>query len=108
MLFIGVLKEADGVDALTKVHRQELKAKEWRDFICTSCLHGSFTAVWPFNYVSQNSAVVSVQNKNMAEGSCVNPRSAERIFSLLATMFGDQQHETLEEYIAAALLNTAC
>ena len=104
MLFIGVLKEADGVDALTKVQRQELKAKERRDFICTSCLHGSFTAVWPFNYVSQNSAVVSVQNKNMAEGSCVNPRSAERIFSLLATMFGDQQHETLEEYIAAALI----
>ena len=104
MLFIGVLKEADGVVALTKVQRQELKAKEWRDFICTSCLHGSFTAVWPFNYVSQNSVVVSVQNKNMAEGSCVNPRSAERIFSLLATMFGDQQHETLEEYIAAALI----
>ena len=104
MLFIGVLEEADGVDALTKVQRQELKAKEWRDFICTSCLHGSFTAVWPFNYVSQNSAVVSVQNKNIAEGSCVNPRSAERIFSLLATMFGDQQHETLEEYIAAALI----
>ena len=104
MLFIGVLKEADGVVALTKVQRQELKAKEWRDFICTSCLHGSFTAVWPFNYVSQNSAVVSVQNKNMAEGSCVNPRSAERIFSLLATMFGDQQPETLEEYIAAALI----
>ena len=104
MLFIGVLEEADGVDALTKVQRQELKAKEWRDFICTSCLHGSFTAVWPFNYVSQNSAVVSVQNKNMEEGSCVNPRSAERIFSLLATMFGDQQHETLEEYIAAALI----
>ena len=45
MLFIGVLKEADGVDALTKVQRQELKAKERRDFICTSCLHGSFTAV---------------------------------------------------------------
>ena len=104
MLFIGVLEEADGVDALTKVQGQELKAKEWRDFICTSCLHGSFTAVWPFNYVSQNSAVVSVQNKNMEEGSCVNPRSAERIFSLLATMFGDQQHETLEEYIAAALI----
>ena len=104
MLFIGVLEEADGVDALTKVQRQELKAKEWRDFICTSCLHGSFTGVWPFNYVSQNSAVVSVQNKNMEEGSCVNPRSAERIFSLLATMFGDQQHETLEEYIAAALI----
>ena len=104
MLFIGVLEEADGVDALTKVQRQELKAKEWRDFICTSCLHGSFTAVWPFNYVSQNSAVVSVQNKNMEEGSCVNPRSAERIFALLATMFGDQQHETLEEYIAAALI----
>ena len=104
MLFIGVLEEADGVDALTKVQRQELKAKEWRDFICTSCLHGSFTAVWPFNYVSQNSAVVSVQNKNMEEGSCVNPRSAERIFSLLATMFGDEQHETLEEYIAAALI----
>ena len=54
--------------------------------------------------MSQNSAVVSVQNKNKAEGSCVNPRSAERIFSLLATMFGDQQHETLEEYIAAALI----
>ena len=104
MLFIGVLKEADGVDALTKVQRQELKAKEWRDFICTSCLHGSFTAVWPFNYVSQNSAVVSVQNKNMVEGSCVNPTSAERIFSLLAIKFGDQQHETLEEYIAAALI----
>ena len=104
MLFIGVLEEADGVDALTKVQRQELKAKEWRDFICTSCLHGSLTAVWPFNYVSQNSAVVSVQNKNMEEGSCVNPRSAERIFSLLATLFGDQQHETLEEYIAAALI----
>ena len=104
MLFIGVLKEADGVVALTKVQRQELKAKEWRDFICTSCLHGSFTAVWPFNYVSQNSALVSVQNKNMVEGSCVNPTSAERIFSLLATMFGDQQHETLEEYIAAALI----
>ena len=104
MLFIGVLEEADGVDALTKVQRQELKAKEWRNFICTSCLHGSFTAVWPFNYVSQNSAVVSVQNKNMEEGSCVNPRSAERIFSLLATMFGDEQHETLEEYIAAALI----
>ena len=54
--------------------------------------------------MSQNSAVVSVQNKNMEEGSCVNPRSAERIFALLATMFGDQQHETLEEYIAAALI----
>ena len=40
----------------------------------------------------------------MAEGSCVIPRSAERVFSLLATMFGDQQHETLEEYIAAALM----
>ena len=44
------------------------------------------------------------KNKNMAEGSCVNPRSDERVFSLLATMFGDQQHETLEEYIAAALI----
>ena len=44
------------------------------------------------------------KKKNMAEGSCVNPRSDERVFSLLATMFGDQQHETLEEYIAAALI----
>ena len=52
----------------------------------------------------QNSVVVSFQKINMAEGSCVNPRSAERVFSLLATMFGDQQHETLEEYIAAALM----
>ena len=53
----------------------------------------------------QNFVVVSFQkNKNMAEGSCVNPRSAERVFSLLATMFGDEQHETLEEYIAAALI----
>ena len=40
----------------------------------------------------------------MAEGSCVNPRSDERVFSLLATMFGHQQHETLEDYIAAALI----
>ena len=40
----------------------------------------------------------------MAEGSCVYPRSAERVFSLLATMYGDQQYETLEEYIAAALI----
>ena len=40
----------------------------------------------------------------MAEGSCVNPRSDERVFSLLAAMFGDQQHETLEDYIAAALI----
>ena len=70
----------------------------------TSCLHGSFTAVSPFNYVSQNSVVVSFPKKNMAEGSCVNPRSDERVFSLLATMFGDQQHETLEEYIAAVLI----
>ena len=70
----------------------------------TSCLHGSFTAVSPFNYVSQDSVVVSFQKKNMAERSCVNPRSDERVFSLLATMFGDQQHETLEEYIAAALI----
>ena len=31
-------------------------------------------------------------------------RSAERVFSLLATMFGDQQHETLEKYIEAALM----
>ena len=46
----------------------------------------------------------------MAEGSCVNPKSDERVFSLLATMFGDQQHETLEEYIAAAFgsINAAC
>ena len=44
------------------------------------------------------------KKKNMAEGSWVNPRSDERVFSLLATMFGDQQHETLEEYIAAALI----
>ena len=44
------------------------------------------------------------QKKNMAEGSCVIPRSAERVFSLLATMYGDQQYETLEEYIAAALI----
>ena len=55
-------------------------------------------------HVFQNSVVVSFQNKNMAEGSYVNPRSAERIFSLLATMFGDQQHATLEENIAAALM----
>ena len=38
------------------------------------------------------------------KGSCVNPRTAERVFSLLATMFGDQQHETLEQYIEAALM----
>ena len=44
------------------------------------------------------------KKKNMAEGSCVIHRSAERVFSLLATIFGDQQHETLEEYIAAALM----
>ena len=47
---------------------------------------------------------VSKKKKNMAEGSCVYPRSAERVFSLLATMYGDQQYETLEEYIAAALI----
>ena len=58
----------------------------------------------------QNSVVVSFQKKNMAEGSCVNPRSAERVFSLLATMFGDQQLEKLEEYIGAAFgsINAAC
>ena len=55
----------------------------------------------------QNSVVVSFKKKKKTwrkEESCVNPRSAERVFSLLATMFGDQQHETLEEYIAAALI----
>ena len=106
MLFIGVLKEADGVDALTKVQRQELirQGSEGTSYVLRSCLHGSCTAVSPFNYVSQNSVVVSFQKKDMAEGSCVNPRSAKRVFSLLATMFGDQQHETLEEYIAAALM----
>ena len=58
----------------------------------------------------QNSVVVSFQKINMAEGSCVNPRSAERVFSLLATMFGDQQLEKLEEYIGAAFgsINAAC
>ena len=30
--------------------------------------------------------------------------AAERVFSLLVTMFGDQQHETLEDYIEAALM----
>ena len=68
MLFIGVLKELDGVDALIKLYRSI--GKEWRDFICTSCLHGSCTAVSPFIYVSQNSEVVSFQKKkkkNMAE-----------------------------------------
>ena len=34
----------------------------------------------------------------------VKPISAEGVFSLLATMFGDQQHETLEKYIEAALM----
>lgn len=36
----------------------------------------------------------------------VQPSSAaaERVFSLLVTMFGDQQHETLEDYIEAALM----
>ncbi|KAK3734379.1 hypothetical protein QZH41_007564 [Actinostola sp. cb2023] len=30
--------------------------------------------------------------------------AAERVFSLLATMFGDQQHDALEDYIEAALM----
>ena len=36
----------------------------------------------------------------------VQPSSAtaERVFSLLVTMFGDQQNETLEDYIEAALM----
>ena len=36
----------------------------------------------------------------------VQPSSAaaERVFSLLVTMFGDQQHEALEDYLEAALM----
>ena len=102
------MKEVDGSDALIKLYRSKGRSlkqgSEGISHVLRSCLHGSFTAVSPFNYVFQNSVVVSFQNKNMAEGSCVNPRSAKRVFSLLATMFGDQQHETLEEYIAAALI----
>ena len=30
--------------------------------------------------------------------------TAETVFSLLATIFGDQQHETSEDYIEAALM----
>ena len=30
--------------------------------------------------------------------------AAERVLSLLVTMFGDQQHDTLEDYIEAALM----
>lgn len=30
--------------------------------------------------------------------------AAERVFSLLTTMFGDQQHEALEDYVEAALM----
>ena len=88
-------------------------------------MHSSFTT-----YMCQNPVVVSFQKKKKnygsgargertvgylgnyckwgsfgeSKGSCVSSISAERVFSLLATMFGDQQHETLEEYIAAALI----
>ena len=87
-------------------------------------MHSSFTT-----YVCQNPVVVSFQKKKNygsgasgertvgyrgnyckwgsfgeSKGSCVSAISAERAFSLLATMFGDQQYETLEEYIAAALI----
>lgn len=36
----------------------------------------------------------------------VQPSSAaaERVFSLLVTMFGDQQYDTLEDYVEAALM----
>ena len=36
----------------------------------------------------------------------VQPSSAaaERVFSLLVTMFGDQQHDALEDYVEAALM----
>ena len=36
----------------------------------------------------------------------VHPSSAaaERVFSLLVTMFGDQQHDALEDYLEAALM----
>ena len=46
MLFIGVLKEADGVDALTKVQRQELGkgVKGLHMYFMPSWLmHSSFT-----------------------------------------------------------------
>ena len=108
MLFIGVLKEADGVDALTKVKRQELirQGSEGTSYV----LHAFMAHAQRFHHSIMCSRILlqlvppPPQKKNMAEGSCVNPRSAKRVFSLLATMFGDQQHETLEEYIAAALM----
>ena len=87
-------------------------------------MHSSFTT-----YVCQNPVVVSFHKKKNngsgasiertvgyrgnyckwasfgeSKGSFVSSISAERVFSLLATMFGDQQYETLEEYIAAALI----
>ena len=55
MLFIGVLKEPDGVDALIKIYRSIGKGVKG--------LHMYFMPLWlmhavsPFNYVSQNSVV---------------------------------------------------
>ena len=34
----------------------------------------------------------------------VQPSAAERVFSMLTTMFVDQQHDALEDYIEAALM----
>ena len=54
MLFIGVLKEVDGVDALIKLYRLRGKSLRQRSegTSSTSCLHDSFIAVSPFNYLS--------------------------------------------------------
>ena len=77
MLFIGVLKEGDGVNALIKLLGQEARARygsEGTSYVLRSCLHGSCTAVSPFNYVFQNSVVVSFKKKKTwrKEESCVS------------------------------------
>ena len=71
MLFIGVLKEGDGVNALIKLLGQEARARygsEGTSYVLRSCLHGSCTAVSPLNYVFQNSVVVSFKKKKKHGG----------------------------------------
>ena len=64
----------------------------------------ALTDTWP--WWRHNEAELPAWSSAVKKIVLVQPSSAaaERVFSLLVTMFGDQQHETLEDYIEAALM----
>lgn len=62
------------------------------------------TDTWP--WWKSNAQELPAWSSAVQKVVLVQPSSAaaERVFSLLVTMFGDQQHDALEDYIAAALM----